>query len=306
MGRQLAVTVNAVHRVGTKMYLTDSNLTHRKVKKAYLTVGGVHKLCYKSESPVETMTISYTGTMIDAGVVTMTDGEYRLLTLTSSGTLETDLAVSAEFWMCGGGADGKKGGASGGKNGSGYGGAGAYTATGKVSLSGSLSAVVAASNGVSSFCGHTTEQVNGMDGGTGGGLQAVTSPVGTGSRKSKYPFADTNYFKPHCGGGGGGGYYTSAGTYKTNGGSGGTNGSDGGGAVSTSSATSTGGSGGTNGGGRGGSATTSKANAGNSATFYGSGGGGGGYSTSYQVGGGAGGSGYQGVIYIRIPVNQTV
>lgn len=304
MGKNLAITSGAKHMIGKKMYLTDSNLVHRAVKKAYLTLEGVHRLCYEAGGGVDTMGISYSGDMIDAGIVTMTDGEYRLLTLTSSGTLSVDTAVTADAWMCGGGSNGYAAPTS--NSAGGGGGAGAYTATGRVTLSGSMLATVGAGGGgVTSFGTLSTKQVDtaavsvrgygGKSGGTGGGVgSSDANYVGKGDGVSKYPFLDTAYFEnPHCGGGGAGGY-TSA-YFKLRGGNGGTNGSDG--SLGGSSSSASGGTGGSYGGGNGGSG----GKGGSAATYYGSGGGGGGATDERQYGGGAG---YQGVIYIRIPVNQ--
>lgn len=313
MGKQLAVTVNAVHRVGSKMYLTADGV-HHKVKKAYLTDDGMYKLCYEEGGPIDiaTMSISYTGNMIDAGVVAMTDGQYRLLTLTSSGTLTVDASVSAEVWMCGGGAKG---------SGAGHGGGGAFTATGVLILSGVMLAVVASAQGGSSFGGIQTKTTSGCGGGTGAGASArggnLAGGVCPGDGISKYPFLDSTYFQhSHCGGGAGGGTYVTADVAGTlmcfQGGDGGTNGGDGTPCKRVSSMYCSGGSGGRYGGGNGGYAqylhTTGYviAGDGSAASYYGSGGGGGG--DAEQAGyfhPGQGGAGYQGVIYIRIPVNQT-
>ena len=323
MGKQLAVTVNAVHRVGSKMYLTVDGV-HRKVKKAYLTNGGVHKLCYEEGTTIGTMTISYTGTMIDAGVVSMADGEYRLLTLTSSGTLTVDRNVSAEVWLCGGGAAGNDA-----SSGGGVGGGGAFTGGGSVTLSGSMVATVGAAGGkaggTSTFDTRTgypaTNSYAPGYGGTGGGgsltapdssNEASKTSPGTGDRVSKYPFGDTSYFKPHCAGGGGGAtwYDGEYGSEQYSGGAGGTNGSDGSYATSSNLQIVPGGAGGNYGGGTGGAVQDyngAQAENGGNATFYGSGGGGGGYinfNDGEDEAYGLGGSGYQGVIYVRIPVDQ--
>lgn len=319
MGKQLAVTVNAVHRVGSKMYLTTGGV-HRKVKKAYLTDGGVHKLCYKEGgSIVDVMTISYTGTMQDAGIVSMADGEYRLLTLTTSGTLTVDADVTAEVWMCGGGRNGQSGYDGGNDYSLGMGGTGAYTATGVLTLSGDMVAIVGAVESNSAFGGLVTAQSTCYKGGTGGGAAHEyysSAYFSYGDGVSKYPFLDSTYFKyPHCGGGGGGatGYSPSSNMIDGNmGGRGGTNGGDG--SIASRYGTTTyipGGNGGNYGGGNGGgiSCLTGRpsASAGSNASYYGSGGGGGGYVDDEETGIGQignGGKGYQGVIYIRIPVNQ--
>ena len=262
------------------------------------------------------MAISYTGNMIDAGVVSMLDGEYRLLTLTSSGTLTVGANVTAQVWMCGGGAAGEDGSSSGAS-----GGGGAYTNRATLTLSGRTIATVGAAGGLSRFGSYSASPAVGRNGGSGGGggtyppdssNNASSTYPGTGDRSPKYPFGDTSYFKPHCGGGGGGAmsYEGEYGSEQYAGGAGGTNGSDGQYSRTSYSQITPGGAGGSYGGGNGGEVEyyygADAANGGN-ATFYGSGGGGGGY-IDIDDGGdmdwGRGGSGYQGVIYIRIPVNQ--
>ena len=48
MGKQIAVTENGKHKIGKKLLLTDENKIHRKVRKAFLTRNGVHRLVYSS------------------------------------------------------------------------------------------------------------------------------------------------------------------------------------------------------------------------------------------------------------------
>lgn len=48
MSKRLTVTANGQHKVGKKLFYTDKNLIHRKGKKAFLTVNGVHRLVYSS------------------------------------------------------------------------------------------------------------------------------------------------------------------------------------------------------------------------------------------------------------------
>lgn len=141
--------------------------------------------------------------------------------------------------------------------------------------------------------------MSGRNGGTGGG------GVGTGDKLPKIPFGDETNFYKHCAGGGGGqtANHTSMGspTHSTVG-YGGSNGSNGGGSGS-------GIAGGDKGGGQGGSASAGPsqepyASSGYDATFYGSGGGDGGYAYDLWNGtaSGAGGKGYQGIVYIIVPV----
>lgn len=249
---------------------------------------------------ISALSITYTGAYTDYGMVTMSDGaRYRLLAFTASGTLSIEQPVNCEVCVAGGGANGTKAGSRGGD-----GGAGAYLKNQSVSAYNGGSVVVGARQGVSSIAGVSVNAVSGRNGGTGaGGLTG-----GTGDGISKYPFEDTGYSlwagKPHCAGGGQGvfDYESSAGGLRGyNGGNGGTNGSNGYPEGSSPISSPSRGEGGSYGGGAGGSV-----NNGENATYYGSGGGGGrcykdseGKGTFYN-----GGSGYQGIVYIRIPMIQ--
>ena len=240
---------------------------------------------------VAALSITYTGTHTDYGMVTMSDGaRYRLLAFTSSGTLSIEQPVNCEVCVVGSGANGSvgRGGASG------DGGAGAYLKNQSVSAYGGGSVVVGAGQGVSSIADVSVNAVSGRNGGTGAG----GATAGTGDGISKYPFGDTGYSlwagKPHCAGGGQGAAQRGAvGFY---GGDGGTNGGNGYPSGSNQVSNPSGGAGGSYGGGVGGAASR-----GGNATYYGSGAGGGGYS---YPDGFKGGSGYQGIVYIRIPVIQ--
>lgn len=312
MAKAAYIGVGGIARKTKKLYIGVGGVA-RKVKKAYIGVGGVARLFYSGSADVANMSITYTGTMIDSGIVTMSGVQYRLLTLTSSGTLSVDEEVGAEVWMCGGGTSGIYNSYST-SQGSG-GGAGAFTATGAVTLSGGMAAIVGSGGatptslsgsgvkyvkgGATSFNGLETsvafsapnEFIGGISGGTGGG--GSEAEIGYGDGITKYPFGDSTYFseKPHCAGGGGGAGARMYEDYdKYVGGAGGSNGGNGkSGSWSTTTAN---GAGGLFGGGNGAS----------SATFYG-GGGGGNSNTGFTSGINAG-NGYQGVIYIRIPVEQ--
>lgn len=95
MGKQLAITENGKHIIGKKLFITDNNLIYRKAKKAFLTVGGVHRLVYSSSvmwkkfsSDVETKTEStYTETSYGVGDTT-----------TDSLSLDSDLYRDYSFW----------------------------------------------------------------------------------------------------------------------------------------------------------------------------------------------------------------
>ena len=261
---------------------------------------------YKPDTGIDVsaLSITYTGAYTDYGMVTMSDGaRYRLLAFTSSGTLSIEQPVNCEVCVVGGGANGAKAT----KSKGGDGGAGAYLKNQSVFAYNGGSVVVGAAQGVSSIADVSVNAVSGKNGGTGAGGQTA----GTGDGISKYPFEDTGYSlwagKPHCAGGGQGVYerkdYFTALIAGYRSGNGGTNGGNGypesGNLVSNPS----GGVGGSYGGGAGGSHTT---NNGENATYYGSGAGGGRCYEEDRVGLTFynGGSGYQGIVYIRIPEEQ--
>ena len=248
---------------------------------------------------VAALSITYTGAHTDYGMVTMSDGaRYRLLAFTSSGTLSIEQPVNCEVCVVGGGANGSKP-TGGGIYAGGDGGAGAYLKNQSVSAYNGGSVVVGAGQGVSSIADVSVNAVSGQNGGTGAGGKTA----GTGDGISKYPFEDTGYSlwagKPHCAGGGQGAYEAQSG-YGYKGGDGGTNGSNGYPWEDRSVKNPPGGVGGSYGGGVGGSHASYN---GENATYYGSGAGGGRY---YKLANGSetlsdGSSGYQGIVYMRIP-----
>ena len=256
---------------------------------------------------VAALSITYTGAYTDYGMVTMSDGaRYRLLAFTASGTLSIEQPVNCEVCVVGGGANGTTASGVGGD-----GGAGAYLKSQSVSAYNGGSVVVGARQGVSSIADVSVNKVGGFfpssNGGTGGG------GGGTGDGMSKYPFEDMSYSlwagKPHCAGGGQGAYGREQGPndlqgYK--GGNGGTNGGNGYPRGSNQVSNPSGGVGGSYGGGAGGGYAGGNRVHGGDATYYGSGGGGGTYRDKADGGSGSGlgGSGYQGIVYIRIPVIQ--
>ena len=246
---------------------------------------------------VATLSINYTGAHQDYGVVQMNDGDYRLLAFTSSGTLSIEQPVNCEVCVVGGGAYGTH-----------DGGAGAYLKNQSVSAYSGGSVVVGAEAGASSIADVSVNKVSGKNGGTGAGGYTA----GTGDGISKYPFEDTGYSlwagKPHCAGGGQGAYVceTPQGDRQGYiGGDGGTNGGNGYPEGRNEVSYPYGGYGGTYGGGNGGSRAYGSGRGGN-ATYYGSGAGGGGYyeNADHYVTHSNGGDGYQGIVYMRIPVNQ--
>ena len=259
---------------------------------------------------VSALSITYTGAYTDYGMVTMSDGaRYRLLAFTSSGTLSIEQPVNCEVCVVGGGANGNNF----------NGGAGGYLKNQSVSAYNGGSVVVGAAQGVSSIGSVSVTAVSGKHGGTGGGAGSTTyNSPGAGDGLSKYPFGDTGFSlwsgKPHCAGGGAGGdheyrYDADDDRYKVcyDGGNGGTNGSSGGKGARRNYVIGPGGdsgSGGTYGGGHGGhDGDASTPGSGDAATYYGSGGGGKGGGNSL-MGNAIVGSGYQGIVYIRIPEEQ--
>lgn len=243
---------------------------------------------------VANMLIEGSCTFTDYGVVTMSDGNaYRLVAITGSGNIVFSSAVNCEVCVVGGGANGTAG------NALGVGGAGAYMKNQVIEAFESGAVVVGAAQGVSSIAGVSVAAVSGENGGTGGGGAQINSG-GKGDGLSKYPFGDDSYElwlgKPHCAGGAGGGYNVDDSTF--GGGNGGSNGANGGNYIPR---TPYQGAGGLYGGGNGGPSNWNADQSGVSGSYYGSGAGGGGtYEKSY----GSGGSGYQGIVYVRIPVNQ--
>lgn len=255
--------------------------------------------------------VSYTGEMTDE-IVTMSDGIYRLLTLTTSGVLTLSAPTKAEVCVIGGGCSGQNGK----RGGIGtYAGGGAFMTTqiisrltggaGVIGAGGSRnSSVNTAFNagGSTSFASLSSGSATSNNGGSGGGGSFPSRPPGTGDGLPKLPFGDSVHFvHPHCAGGGGGSAYIDSGTNSGywSGGEGGTNGGNGLAGTKATSTTVTGGAGGDYGGGNGRHSFTSGESA--DATYYGGGGGGG----HYDTGGSAtpGGAGYQGIIYIRIPIS---
>lgn len=255
-------------------------------------------------------------TFTDYGVVTMGNGnDYRLLAITQSGNLaifEPDgistCPVNCEVCVVGGGANGSR-----------AGGAGGYLQNQVIANYSGGAIIVGAAQGVSSIGDISVAAVSGKNGGTGGGsagtlkyhyssttgttYSSETQYPGTGDGLSKYPFQDETYSlwsgKPHCAGGGGGyesGYDEFQETTKNQaGGNGGSNGSNG---LTGEYGSSAYGQGGIYGGGN---ANSYKAD---NATYYGSGGGGipdRHYQETHTPG-----SGYQGIVYVRIPINQSL
>lgn len=225
---------------------------------------------------------------------------YEQWTFTSSGTLSIvsgKVPTGCKVCVVGGGASGRT------QDGTYSAGAGAFLVNTDVSITGPIAVAIGtgganvtagAAGGASSFGsvtaggGHAPAIINASSpaSGTGAGNMGTIAQKGDGV--PKYPFGDTAAFsgRPHCGGG-------AAAPYNGNpmgSADGGTNGGAGG----VSSSVSTNGSGGIYGGG------SSGMQVGGSASFYGSGGANG---VNISILGQQlnGGTGYQGVVYLRVP-----
>ena len=274
-----------------KMYIGIGGVAH-KVKKGYIGVGGIARLFFLGGADIANLSIGYTGTKTDE-IVTMGDGkQYRLLTLTSSGTLTLPEKVQADIWLCNGGAAGTKGSPNGGYGIGGNGGAGGNFCNVSGTLATSHTITIGAAAGASSITGFSPSWKAGSGGGSGGS----SSGYGSGGAKASgdtRPFEDTYFTSYPCAGGGGGAAYVTPSSY-----AGGRGGSSTG-AGSTGSGGGSASQGGTTGGGNGAGVST----AGSNGSYYGSGGGGGSGnsgSSTYQNGY----SGYQGACFIRIPLEQ--
>lgn len=284
------------------------------------TVDGVTQTTTQAITVEDKTEIAYSGTM-DSKEITVDGEEYVLYTLTGSGTLTvTGGAADADIWCCGGGANGRSVYTSA-ANRDGRGGGGGYFAQldAQKLTAGAYVVTIGAAQGTTNLvkgedtvltAAGATDQ-NGGSGGGGFGIcyslrESATVTLlepGTGCGLSSRPFSDSvNFTSLPCAGGGGGGDYD---TYeidgdvitdtRSKGGAGGSNGANGSAAEETSSNAA--GAGGATGGGAG--AKSGGYNVtGGAATYYGGGGGGhGARASSY---GGRGGSGYQGVMFIRI------
>lgn len=314
----------------------DLSTTGTKTGTVSYTEGGVTKTASFTVTvadKVEDDIITYTGTMTDQ-IVLMSNVAYRLLTLTSSGTLTFNKARKGDVWMVAGGNAGAYG--------EYYGGAGGYSDyTKNVTFKANLGIAAVVGAGGKKIATRPTEMsqdtwfggrssleaigtkapssagLKARDGGTGGGGggSSTLPTAGTGNGWSKYPFENqsgatlratgavvsgTN--EPHSAGGGGGELRDKEYNNYAVGGNGGTNGGAGGARSGGSGHAS----GGVKGGGNGG-ANEAPYQGGNG-TFYGSGGGAGSLYRTKSSGSRryVGGDGYQGIIYIRIPLNQSV
>ena len=261
----------------------------RKVKAAYVGVNGVAKKVF-SASPAD-MTVNYTGNYTDE-IVTMGNGlQYRLLTLTSSGVLTLE-SFLGDVWLCGGGFNGQK---SLEGNYAGDGGNGANFNQVNNTIISSRNVTVAAREGISYFGDISSDSIAGAKKGTGAYI-ARAGYGGSAAAQSTQPFNDTYFTKYPCAGGGGGGMID----FNQRGYGGGSGGSSIGNGENGDRSYGYGGAGGVTGGGKGGGVDNLT---GKNGSYYGAGAGGGALNnitdTEYN-----GGKGYQGVVFVRIPLEQ--
>ena len=286
-----------------------------------------------------TLVYSYTGEHTEEDAI-FGGVEYKLLTLISSGTLTVSRDVEADVWLCGGGGNGNVGddGGTNTNQESGGGGGTGYAVQQSIVLSDAIVATIGAASGQTKFGSISADGAeysqsansywlyNGNNGGAGGGAGArlyitdeegedgyyvsytTTGGVGIGSGESIVlgtPFGATTNdynFGSSLGAGGGGAQYFDDEAW--NGGDGGSYGENGKVATLKGTSISYGGIG-AGGGGNGGDSRPYYLDYdvnlnGRNATWYGCGGGGGGFWGQSSFAGGTAGSGYQGVIYIRI------
>lgn len=265
-----------------------------------VTVDGVTRTTTQAVTVMDKTEIAYTGAhttkTIRAGGT-----EYILYTLTGSGTLTLTgkAAQNVGIWLCGGGNSSSTN----------YGGGGGYFAqnTAYTMAAGTYVVTIGAAKGTTSIskdgtniltANGSTSQNGGSGGGGAAGYRGNTYAGGTGAGTSTRPFGDsTNFPQLPCAGGGGGSQKDES--SQGNGGAGGSNGAEGSrGGTASVGTTLVSAAGGATGGGAGRISNSTNANA----TYYGSGSGG---RLDNNMSSGLGGtvpSGYQGVMFIRVPV----
>ena len=284
----------------TYAYIPNEEGTYQII--ASVTDGDDTKSGYSANVVVEDnrlpeFTYTYTG-VANRQEVVMDGVEYILHTLTTSGTFTPSREVQCDMWACAGGNAGyyQIGGTSG----------WFIQKNGVTLVSADVEIGVGGVDGVNDGSAtptqfgtllNTRNGIRGSGNGMGGSPDGIEM-TGPGGGVTTYPFANSTIFAPHCAGGGGAevrganGRYYAGSDGESNGAStvpGSTVG------VYTSTVANRG-VGGDRGGGSGG--WSGSAN-GTAASFYGSGGGGT-YRNLANNTGGTPGSGYRGVLYIRI------
>lgn len=277
----------------------------QEVDKGYIGVNNVARLWFSGEVPLE---LSYTGTMTyEDDAVT----GYRYYTLTDSGTLTLSREAEMDVWFCGGGGSGGSGyynKSYDSKRAGGGGGGGGYFAVVNGVICDSLTVTIGASDANSEITYNSNSKTalkgyhgvdagssaggGGADGGSGGGggYGVTMGESGYGGGVSTIPFEDSHFTSYPCAGGAGG--FRSIDYCGYEGGSNGSNGT-----------TTQGTNGGETGGGSVRSLTigTLVIYSAENANYYGGGGCGGLSSGSALT---DGGSGYQGVCFLRIPLSE--
>lgn len=310
-----------------KLISTEQQEVAKKVISAYIGIRSRAKQFFPFPGPI---TVTYTGRYTTEGK-TIDGKKYTLWTLLTSGTLTSSGMI--QVWQCGGGADGGTGDA--GFAGGGGGGGGSCISFWLSGKGTPVSVIIGSANGYTSTSSTTSgagvqpyynksfvDYAAGGAGGSGGGSsgrvgnQWTHEVSGRGTRDTTAPFREPDLFSPLCSGGGGGGaaFYTGS-TSSSRGCEGWDGGYDGSDGKETNSrgginiATVVYGGAGDAGAGNGGDARNSTtAVKGGSATKYGCGGGGGAFrydaTDSTAVYSAEGGSGYQGVVMLLVPVYE--
>lgn len=307
MGKKSNIGVNDVAKNVKKIYIGVGGVA-KKIKKAY--IGDENGIARQWFGGIVDPAVQYTGNFTNS-IVTMSGKNYRLITLISSGTLTLSDEVDAEIWFCDGGKNGAK--SASGK--SGNGGNGGFIRRKTALKIKDATVVIGAGNGGKtsitangeSIAAETFRPPQGGAGVTASTGATVHGTNGAGAEYTTRPFDDTYFSEFPCGAGGGGNTLTEReirGGLKKYNGVGGGGGSD----VNTGAGghINYGGYGGATGGGNGGHTSAITA-IGSSATYYGSGGGGGWAFYNYNASSYtyySGGSGYQGVCFIRIPLEE--
>ena len=174
MAKGVYIGVSGVGRKVKQPYVGVSSVA-RKAKSGYVGVNGIAR---QFLFDVFSIHISYTGDFTDE-IVTSDGKTYRLLTLTSSGTLTADVEFTGDIFMVGGG------GAGGSAVGRGYtiadaaqGGAGGYINTQyNIALGGSNTCEVTIGAGGESVEANSTSTAYGNSAKTGGAGGATTCQV---------------------------------------------------------------------------------------------------------------------------------
>ena len=95
------VGVDGLARKVNALYVGVDGLA-RKVVKGYIGAGGLARLFYSAAQP---FAYAYTGAYTESEI-TIDGVAYTMLTITGSGTLTVNRAISADVWLCGGGGNG--------------------------------------------------------------------------------------------------------------------------------------------------------------------------------------------------------